>query len=366
MLGRRNSIIFWLLFLYFYSVLLFGEKVVNPGIPLNQNAGCQIKLKEVMRIEDRGEDYFFRYLSELKIAPDGTIFIKDWKQLYQFSPDGKYLCNYYKEGQGPGECVYPGNFLFDKENFIIHSVNPAKVMFFDLKGRYKREFRIIKRGGFLDLLLYYNKVFYFSGSSIPEIKGEAAVVDEPQHLFAVSRDGEEIKECISFPVKKYVGRGKSGARGSIPINELIAVPYQEKFLIINHTPEYLIKLFDVEKKEVCLTFTRKYNRVKPPPGFKIKSGVILYGKRFTAPTPEYMNDIEKIFACKDKIWVYTSTKDKKKGTLLDIFDSKGVYEDNFYLKLSGELLAIQKDYLFIRETDEDETPFIVKYQKMQE
>ncbi len=117
--------------------------------------------------------------------------------------------------------------------------------------------------------------------------------------------------------------GKQGSRGSISIKNLIVIPYLKKFLIINHTPEYLIKLFDLQQNKVVLEFNRKYSRVTPPPGFKIKGAVIINNKKHTAPTPKYLNDIEKIFVRKKKIWVFTSTKDEKKGVLVDIFDSGG-------------------------------------------
>jgi hypothetical protein len=55
---------------------------------------------------------------------------------------------------------------------------------------------------------------------------------------------------------------------------------------------------------------------------------------------------------------------------VDIFDQKGRYIDNFYLSFPGDFdlhslysnqICINKDNLFIRETDEEDNYIIVKY-----
>ncbi len=148
---------FLLLLIVFLSYTYARDSIKTSGKPLNPKAGREIILKEIMRIEDAGEDYFFKYIDDVRIAPDGTIIIKGWQQLYQFSTDGKYLRDYYKKGQGPGECVYMGNFIFDEANhLIIHGSNPPKILFYDLAGRYKKESRIIKHKGFLHFIHHYN------------------------------------------------------------------------------------------------------------------------------------------------------------------------------------------------------------------
>lgn len=34
---------------------------------------------------------------------------------------------------------------------------------------------------------------------------------------------------------------------------------------------------------------------------------------------------------KDRLWVFTSTRDKNNNRLVDVFDMEGAYVDNFYL-----------------------------------
>ena len=177
--SKKLSLIL-LLLIVFLSYAAGHAAVKTSDKPLNPKAGRQLILEEVMKIEDTGGDFYFSYISGVKIAPDGSIIVKGWEQLYQFNADGQFLHNYYKKGQGPKECIYLGNFFPRAEELIIHSAKPPKVMFFDLSGRYIKESRSIQHRGILRLIHYYNNRMYFQGSSIPIVKGEPAVVDVPQ------------------------------------------------------------------------------------------------------------------------------------------------------------------------------------------
>jgi hypothetical protein len=42
----------------------------------------------------------------------------------------------------------------------------------------------------------------------------------------------------------------------------------------------------------------------------------------------------------DRLWVFTSTSDQAKGTLVDVFDLEGRYLDNFFLQVKdGEAVV---------------------------
>jgi len=70
------------------------------------------------------------------------------------------------------------------------------------------------------------------------------------------------------------------------------------------------------------------------------------------------------------IWAMTSTMDKEKGILADVFNLRGEYIDNFYLPLQHHVkieglsqhpMTISGDALFIVEYDEKDIPSVVKY-----
>ena len=84
-------------------------------------------------------------------------------------------------------------------------------------------------------------------------------------------------------------------------------------------------------------------------------------KRYNPPEKKYEDDILGLFFYKNHLWIKTSAKDEKKGTLFDVFNKEGKYVDNFYLKLNGTLMTTHGDFIFVLEKDEDENLQIVKY-----
>jgi hypothetical protein len=74
-----------------------------------------------------------------------------------------------------------------------------------------------------------------------------------------------------------------------------------------------------------------------------------------------LSDIDNLSIFDELLWVQTSTKDKEKRPLIDVFDFEGRYVDSFYLDISGTLIATHNEILFVREKDENELIHLVKY-----
>ncbi|MFQ6109575.1 MAG: hypothetical protein ACE5L7_08495 [Candidatus Aminicenantales bacterium] len=138
-----------------------------------------------------------------------------------------------------------------------------------------------------------------------------------------------------FPAKWFAKRIPTG----LIANSLVvftAVRYREKYLIIHHTQDYQFKLFDLEKNTITTAFRRKYRRVRYRRERKAVEKI--RPQVYTLGLPiDYHNDIQKIFIHKDRLWVFTSTWDRKKGVLVDVFNSEGHYMDNFYLSLQESI-----------------------------
>jgi hypothetical protein len=150
---------------------------------------------------------------------------------------------------------------------------------------------------------------------------------------------------------------------------LTTIPYREKYLVISHTQDYLLKIYDVQSKKIIRSFRRKYERVKVPEGRGVGGVIRFLGKMYTVPR-KYFNDITKLLECNDLIWAMTSTADKDKGVLIDVYNFEGRYQDNFYLKFPGKIdpifigylpMAVSGDDLFMVAKNEDETYSIKKY-----
>jgi hypothetical protein len=153
---------------------------------------------------------------------------------------------------------------------------------------------------------------------------------------------------------------------------LIAVPFRQKLIALAHTSEYLLKIYDPAADKVAREFRRAYERVKPEPltEEQKKGGLIIDGKQYGPPEQKYQNDVRNLLTRGDEIWAVTSTKDKSKGVLVDVFDGEGVYRDSIYLKLPETALksvlspgscALDGDFLWVVERSEDETFAIKKY-----
>jgi hypothetical protein len=352
-----------------------GQVIENPAQPRAKNAGRVIVPNEVLAISDEGRtDFYFKWPGNLRVAPNGFLFVRDEKQFLQFDKDGRFLRNLFKKGQGPGEMgSFVGCFLTDK-NVIALANDPDKLLWFNYAGEYERETAIRGEGGtFLWPLAQLNGVFYLNSSQIPDLKGEPGIIDVPQVIVALADGSGEPKSLASFMTKAFVvTSGGGSARGMISISFLGAVPYQKRFLALFHTSEYLLKIYDPAANTVQREFRRAYERVKKPPekDEQKKDRIGINGKTFTAPEQKYANDIVNIFARGGEIWAVTSTRDKVKGVLIDVFDNEGIYQDCFYLQLpeaalrslvSPSLATLDGDSLYVIAKNADETSTIRKY-----
>jgi hypothetical protein len=369
---------------YLASVLLLSvfnlpiavqQTVDNPAKPLNPNAGRVVALRESIRITDEGTDqYYFEYPQRLHIAPNGSIFVLDREQLLQFSQEGKFIANYFKKGQGPGELNYVSDFVLTEKNLIVQNANPNKIVWFDFSGNLVKDTAVPYSGGSLQILLLMGEDYYFKKAPFPpikEMKGMEAVFDNPQTVSSWREGAEQLRDLGIFPTQWYLRKSEHGGGGILPMVKFISIPNQ-KILFISHTPEYLVKALDVEDGSVSRLIRRLYERVKSPPELKegIQGGAIVNGKPLVAPAPKYDNDIVNLFIHADDLWVATSTIDKEKGTLIDVFNSQGYYVDCFYVKLPKAPYkhlerpapqVIAGDYLFAIEKNPDETYMIKKY-----
>ncbi len=339
MRSKKAFLFFLLSVLVCFAYILQAQKIIeNPEKPANPDAGRIVTLEKVLQISDTGVGYYFEAPRLPKVAPDRSIFVLDREQLLQFDRSGNFLRNYFKKGQGPGELQFVSNYFLTGDHIIIHDARLNKIVYLSSAGELVKEFRIEQARPFMTLITFINGKCYFQKSGIPFVKGQPKIVDVPNIIIAVSNDGNETQELQSFPTKSFVAL-KGGARGSIEINPLITTPDNKKFLFVSHTPEYQVKLFDLEDNRVIKTFSRRYKRIKTPDEIKNspRGYVVLNNQKFTAPDQEYLSDICHLALVKNELWVMTSTLDKEKGWLVDVYDDQGRYLDNFYLKFPETL-----------------------------
>jgi hypothetical protein len=349
---------FFVLFLCLMGVSLFSlqELIENSDKPLNPDAGRILKLEEELRITDEGGEFFFQYPNNVKIAPDGSIFLQDRELLLRLDGNGKYIHNYYKKGEGPGELQFVRDYAFQDGKLVVINSNPIKIVTFDFNGEFVDDVTIRQAFLFFRFLFLKDGRIYFFRNERPEAGDKPGVLDAPYALISMDMNGQDLQEHLTLPYQIF---DAGGAR--MGLGRLTTVSYKSKFLFIANTEEYLVKLFDVESAAMLRSFNRDYRRVKPPKDYRWGGVYGSDGKRMGPPPPEYLFDVSSMDIVNDLLWVHTSTKDEDQGFLIDVFDFDGTFVDSFYLNTYSGIVGAQENSIFIKEADEDELVSIVKY-----
>jgi hypothetical protein len=331
---RRNAGLFvWLLTA---AALGFGQIIENPATPKAANAGRAVTPEEVLAISDEAAgDYYFKWPHGLRPGPGGSLLLADVDQVLWFGKDGRFLGNLFKKGQGPGEMPWPGAPVAAGDAVVVYSGSPGKLVYFGREGRFEKEIaaRAEGRSG-LSLIGYLPGRFYFDKHEFPRNSGDPGIVDLSRTIIAVNEADGSITALAAFPTRAWVVTAGGGG-GMFDVTSLIAAPFQDRRLALAHTEDYLIKLFDPAANKVVREFRREYARVKGEPLTEAEKngGILINDKRYTRPERKFENDIKNLLVRDGEIWAVTSTKDKARGVLIDVFDGEGAYRDCFWLKV---------------------------------
>jgi hypothetical protein len=351
---KRNILFFLIFCLAVFS--FYGQDIIeNPEKPTSSKAGRVLQLKKEFLITDESGEFYFKYPIHLRIDSMGQIFVLDENQILKFSPDGKFLKNLYKKGQGPGEISTRFHsalsYIIDKGEIHLYDRGANKIIRMDGEGNLIDEVKLMgdplsRLGGFRG----DEYIFIDEEGTGPGLGFHDADMD----VILVSKNGSSKRKIMGFPKKLYSEKnfGMDWARFFSVFED------KTQRLFVSHTAEYKIVLADLKREEIIRTFNRKYlHRVK----YVVPDGLKDFYEQMKPPEKKYENDILGLFLDSNMLWVKTSTKHKSKGILFDVFNDKGQYIDNFYIQIDGELLAVSEDSLFFREKNEDETICLVKY-----
>lgn len=349
----------------------YSQQVVeNPAKPAAENAGRVLVLQEELRITDEQGGFFFESPHNFKIAPDGSLFIQDEEQLLKFSPEGKFLKNLFRKGQGPGELERMLDYFFSGDEIIVFQHWPGKIVRMDLEGKLLAEVKLEKP---LSMFISpYKDRFIMAHHSPPvlEKKGtEPEIIDIDWKIMEVLDDGQVNEIGPVFPAKWFAQRLEKAMIANY-IVDLSAKKCGEKRLAVHHTQDYEIAIFDLESKQVVRRITRKYKKVKMEKEKKDPDSQVIT----LEPPVDEANDIQKLIVNDGKIMAMTSTIEKGKGVLVDVFNEEGEFLDNFYLPigrirlkdLSRYPITISGDAMLIKETDTEGFVSVVKYKIMDE
>ncbi len=317
------------------------ERIVeNPARPSNPKAGRVVTAKEVLRIEDTGDAFYFKMPRNIQAGDDGGLVIQDGQQqLLSFGPDGQFRKNYFKPGQGPEELTHILNFVRTVGGIVIFGM-PPKILRLDSNGRVVEEIGLAQTTSLNHIIDFRDGLYYFIKREPPKNDGVNGWIDFPQTIVAISDEGKSQVELASFPIPIYLQWMAGGVHSETAFNELMITPFGSSEWVLTHQREYFVKIFDPREKQVRVSFRRPYRRVRRSGGM---GGVSSSGGAGPTP-PEFINDITGLHTLGDRILVQTSTVDRKKGYLFDVYDREGRYIDAFFLKTTAEDLDARSLY----------------------
>ena len=326
------------------------EVVINPAAPLHRDPGRILKVEERLRIRDVGDRFFFKYPARPEIAPDGSIFLMDKDQLLRFSPEGAFLGNLVRPGQGPGEIQSLNRYVIEPDGIYAADGAVNKIVHMALNGRYLDErrledhFETITRSWVVGSLV-----------NLPEVSGVLA--DAKYSFFCTSRSDGSLRKTYAF-------QGKFYRKPPVMMrwDFLNWVPDAKRdLLFVSLSRDYEIKLLDLNQGRIVRTFRRDYPKVAFVPPENMKAVFEKVG----TPRPDHERDVLELFLPGETLWVLTSTVDADKGQLFDIFNADGDYLDSFFVRVKGSILGIRGNTLVVKETAEDGTISVVLYRNLE-
>ncbi len=333
---------------------LSQELIRNSDKPLNPQAGRILKLEPVYEISDASGEFFFKYPYKFGIDDRGFLYILDEDQLLKFSPEGKFVRNFYKKGQGPGEIAsdFHDVSFFSFRNELYAYDGMAKIIRFDGEGKLLGEVKQTT-GDLFALFGMSEKGYLMQGQSNFPWGGGAGFKEIETSANLISMDGKSAEKIIGFTSRIYRGSNF----GMDWDNYLQVFNPADGSLYVSHTCEYKVVRADLLKRKIVASFTRDYPRVN----FVIPDSAKSFYERTNAPKKDYANDISALFMSDSNLWVKTSTSVKEKGMLFDVFDPQGRFLDSFYLNVDGSLALADGGFIYVTEKNNDENILLRKY-----
>jgi len=373
---KRTAAGWTAIFLSACALTAAGQKPETlPSRPKNPNAGRIRTLTPVLTITDEAGPFYFKSPSKPKFGPDGSIYVLDENQLLRFDALGRFVRNYFRPGQGPGELQSVSGYAATGTHLIVHNASPGKIVRLDLEGKLVSDKAVSSPGGFLVLVHADDETAVFLKRippNIAEMKGMDGILDSFHRILSIPVEGGPEKDLGAFPARWYFQKGKEGGAAFGPMDKILMTPRGGKALAVSGTEEYAVKILDLETGTVIRTFSRAYPRMKTPPEDRngISGGAMIDGKVVKIPPAKYAADIANLLSSGMELWVETSTIAEGKGTLIDVFDPDGAWTDSFYLPLPDpprrHLLQpyhmdVRGDDLIAVEKTQEETYVLRKY-----
>ncbi len=357
----KNAGKYLVLFILFIPAIrlpaFYQEVIENLNSSVLKNPARILQTEEIFRVADKGEGFYLKSPWGFVVLNDGSFAVGDEIQLLKFTPDGIFVKNMIRPGQGPGEIAR--NFCTlqsDGNDFYIKDHNQDKIIHLERNGEQIEE---IRPGSFASNNLFGHFLgvagnrFIFADTTWPPPAERTGRLLEVIYRIIVQEKGTLPEKAVAaFRPKTFMM--PQGAMGWDPFTAVLGGDRKSIFVV--WTQEYRIDKVDIETRAVTATFRRPFPRV---PHIE-EEGEDAWKKKYDIPERKFELDIKEILPNGDAIWVKTSQSDESKGRLYDIFDKDGKLTDSFIINDKISLKALRGRYIYALEEAEDGALSLVK------
>lgn len=329
-----------------------------------------LTMKETLRIGDETGGFLFKNPSDLKVNARGDVFVQGDDQILHFDAQGKFIANLVKNGEGPGEVKYMGEYQFDGDSRILSNMMPLKIMFFDGADKLSRELKVSGLQPFSNYLLTLNGIHYCIEENVDFQKIKTGINTRRRQVYAVDGQGKAAKTPLFFDTLDVdIIRTEKG-QTFVAMNEItrfLSACDGQKFVYVVSDDLYRIRQFDwpAQKpvREIRLDYARQAYIPRPDADKQDQEMERMAGRKF-------FNDIWALRILGKDLLVITSQIDPQKGVRVDRFNTEGRLVDSVYIEIPGvkrpddlkrKPLFFRGDEFWTVFVDEDDNPVLVRY-----
>jgi hypothetical protein len=203
MKGLTKSFFFILFFSLGFS-FFYGQsnlEKLNKEYPISKDA-IELKFKYFFPKEDlENKDIFFWDAKHFNIDKNANIYVADSRhnKIFCFDSNGKYLFQYGRQGQGPGEFNRPYNIAFFKNHIVIYDNGNSRIQFFNTQGKFVKSIKLFKT--YVDFFINKEGKIYAALLPSPVNKHLIDVLSEDGHyLFSFGDPPDQDDPDVNFPL----------------------------------------------------------------------------------------------------------------------------------------------------------------------
>jgi hypothetical protein len=170
-----------------------GVKVVkNPREPLHGEFSFDLQEELAIGGDPERGDYYFPRGGSLSIDGDGNFYVTDTgnKRVQMYDESGKYVRTIGRQGQGPGEYVFPGQVHFDPEGNVCVRNGGIQLNIYGKDGVFKKK---------VTFKTFVNAFILGPKGTVIGTKQPGFEPGGPKHsLIQLDRDGLDLRTIAEF------------------------------------------------------------------------------------------------------------------------------------------------------------------------